>query len=54
MVFPWYRHVMMLAVCAGVMAAHAVAAEVVSAARSQPCRSRTGKPVQEPGGRTDR
>src|SRR6476646_7263804 len=30
MLLPWYRHVMMLAVCAGVMAAQAVAAEVVS------------------------
>ena len=30
MLLPWYRPVMMLAVCAGVMAAQAVAAEVVS------------------------
>ena len=31
MVFPRYLLTMMIAVCAGVMAAHAVAAEVVSA-----------------------
>ncbi|OAI45446.1 hypothetical protein AYO43_08145 [Nitrospira sp. SCGC AG-212-E16] len=31
MLLPWYRHVMMLGVCAGVMAVHVVAAEVGSA-----------------------